>query len=98
MYLGEITRNILLSLLDAAPTPLLLNGRASDVLNRHYGLDTAVLSEIEEVWESGRSKPSVGVKGVDGGHALNTTFSREPPRMNGNLRKTISDRALFVSC
>ncbi|KAI1793011.1 hypothetical protein LXA43DRAFT_1004244 [Ganoderma leucocontextum] len=54
MYLGEITRNILLSLVDAAPKPLLFNGRSSDVLNTHYGLDTAVMSEVEEVWESGR--------------------------------------------
>ena len=54
MYLGEITRNVLLSLVDAAPKPLLFNGRSSDVLNSHYGLDTAVMSEVEEVWESGR--------------------------------------------
>ncbi|PIL36677.1 hypothetical protein GSI_00366 [Ganoderma sinense ZZ0214-1] len=54
MYLGEITRNILLSLVDAGPKPLLFNGRSSDVLNTHYGLDTAVMSEVEEVWESER--------------------------------------------
>lgn len=54
MYLGEITRNVLLSLVDAAPKPLLFNGRSSDALNTHYGLDTAVMSEVEEVWESGR--------------------------------------------
>ncbi|EMD40975.1 hypothetical protein CERSUDRAFT_80619 [Gelatoporia subvermispora B] len=58
MYLGEITRNILLSLIDAAPRPLLFNGRSSDDLNRHYGLDTAVMSEIEEAWEAGREHPS----------------------------------------
>lgn len=66
MYLGEITRNILLSFIDAAPRPLLFNGRSSSVLNTHYGLDTAVLSEIEAVWESGR-KPQLEVKGVEGG-------------------------------
>lgn len=55
MYLGEITRNILLSLVDAGPRPLLFNGRSSDVLNTHYGLDTAVMSEVEEVWESERT-------------------------------------------
>ncbi len=54
MYLGEITRNILVSLVDAGPKPLLFNGRSSDILNTHYGLDTAVMSEVEEVWESGR--------------------------------------------
>ncbi|KAM5532707.1 hypothetical protein V8D89_013599 [Ganoderma adspersum] len=55
MYLGEITRNILLSLVDAGPKPLLFNSRSSDVLNTHYGLDTAVMSEVEEVWESDRT-------------------------------------------
>ncbi|KAH9938737.1 uncharacterized protein B0H18DRAFT_968533 [Fomitopsis serialis] len=54
MYLGEITRNILLALVDAAPKSLLFNGRASVALNTHYGLDTAVMSEVEEAWESGR--------------------------------------------
>ncbi|EPT03115.1 hypothetical protein FOMPIDRAFT_1022483 [Fomitopsis schrenkii] len=54
MYLGEITRNILLALIDAAPKPLLFNGRASTVLNTHYGLDTAVMSEVEDAWESNR--------------------------------------------
>lgn len=54
MYLGEITRNILLALIDAAPKPLLFNGKASTVLNTHYGLDTAVMSEVEDAWESNR--------------------------------------------
>ncbi|KAI0356672.1 hypothetical protein OH77DRAFT_1423624 [Trametes cingulata] len=54
MYLGEITRNILLSLIDAAPKPLLFNGRSSTPLNTHYGLDTAIMSEVEEAWETGR--------------------------------------------
>ena len=64
MYLGEITRNILLSLVDAAPKPLLFNGRSSEVLNTHYGLDTAVMSEVEEAWESGRV-PAVPVKDAE---------------------------------
>jgi hexokinase len=67
MYLGEITRNICLSLIDAAPKSLLFNGRSSTVLNSHYGLDTAVLSEVEAAWESGR-EPEVEVKTVEGGH------------------------------
>ena len=54
MYLGEILRNILLSLVDAAPKPLLFNGRSSGPLNTHYGLDTAVMSEVEDAWETGR--------------------------------------------
>lgn len=62
MYLGEITRNILLSLIDAAPRPLLFNGKSSEPLNTHYGLDTAVMSEVEEAWESGRAEQAAGVK------------------------------------
>ncbi|KAI0346990.1 hexokinase [Trametopsis cervina] len=69
MYLGEVTRNILLSLIDAAPKALLFSGRSSSVLNSHYGLDTAVMSEVEAAWEAGRPRdPSV--KAVEGGHDL----------------------------
>lgn len=64
MYLGEITRNILLSLIDAAPRSLLFNGRSSTPLNTHYGLDTAVVSEIEEAWESGRTDRIAKVNGT----------------------------------
>lgn len=67
MYLGEITRNILLSLIDSAPKPLLFNGNSSQVLNAHYGLDTAVMSEIESTWAVGRPRDT-NVKPVEGGH------------------------------
>ncbi|KAH9853885.1 hexokinase [Lenzites betulinus] len=72
MYLGEITRNVLLSLLDAAPKPLLFNGRSSKQLNSHYGFDTAYMSEVEEAWENGRV-PIVPVTtdGEDGKPAAN---------------------------
>lgn len=52
MYLGEITRNVLLALIDAAPKPFLFGGKATDVLNRHYGFDSAVMSAVEEAWEA----------------------------------------------
>lgn len=51
MYLGEITRDVLVSLIDACPKTLLLNGKSSRILNTHYGLDTSVMSEIEQAWE-----------------------------------------------
>lgn len=57
MYLGEITRNLLLSLVDAAPQPLLFGGRSSKALNTHYGLDTAVMSAVEEAWAGTRGAP-----------------------------------------
>ncbi|KZT12617.1 uncharacterized protein LAESUDRAFT_718896 [Laetiporus sulphureus 93-53] len=65
MYLGEITRNILLSFIDAAPKPLLFNGNSSEPLNTHYGLDTAVMSEVESAWELGRTD-AAKVNGANG--------------------------------
>ncbi|KAH9032170.1 hypothetical protein EDB85DRAFT_2073971 [Lactarius pseudohatsudake] len=53
MYLGEVTRNLLLALVDAAPQPILFNGKATERLNKHYGLDTEMLSLVESAW-SGR--------------------------------------------
>jgi len=50
MYLGEITRNVLLALIDAAPKPILFGGKATNAINKHYGLDSAVMSDIEEAW------------------------------------------------
>jgi hexokinase len=44
MYLGEITRNILLHLIDAS---LLFGGHSSKVLNTHYGFDTSFVSNVE---------------------------------------------------
>ncbi|KAI0314206.1 hexokinase-domain-containing protein [Amylostereum chailletii] len=51
MYLGEVTRNILLSLIDAAPQPILFSGKATAQINKHYGLDTEMLSLVESAWE-----------------------------------------------
>lgn len=61
MYLGEIVRNILLYLIDQPPvhatatTPAqyhLFNGHSCQVLNTHYGLDTAFMSAIAEATSS----------------------------------------------
>ena len=45
MYLGEISRNILLHLIDSGH---LFNGHSSDILNTHYGYDTAFVSAVED--------------------------------------------------
>ena len=58
MYLGEITRNILLALVDAAPKPILFNGKATVRLNKHYGLDTEMLSLVESAWTDGVTAPA----------------------------------------
>ncbi|KAJ6627457.1 hypothetical protein B0H10DRAFT_2210381 [Mycena sp. CBHHK59/15] len=47
MYLGEITRNILLSLLDAAPKSLLFGGRTTAALNAHWGFDTSEPEKLD---------------------------------------------------
>lgn len=52
--LGEITRNILLYLID---NNMLFSGRSTEDLNKHYGLDTALMSAIE-------SDNSADLKGV----------------------------------
>jgi len=52
MYLGEITRNVLLALIDASPKPVIFGGNATESLNKHYGLDTAVMSAVEEAWDA----------------------------------------------
>jgi hexokinase len=43
-------RNVLLALIDAAPKPILFNGKATERLNSHYGLNTELLSLIESAW------------------------------------------------
>ena len=106
MYLGEITRNICLSLIDAAPRPLLFNGRSSKVLNSHYGLDTAVLSEVEAAWESGRQS-DLGVKAVEGGKDPlakdQSVQQKQPPSVvsastkpNGVIPSSVSTVAHFL--
>lgn len=44
MYLGEITRNMLLFLIDSS---VLFDGYTSSVLNTHYGFDTSFVSHVE---------------------------------------------------
>jgi len=53
MYLGEIVRHVLLSLIDATPKPIIFNGVSSKALNSQWGLDTSVMSDIELAWEHG---------------------------------------------
>lgn len=46
LYLGEIVRNILTSLIDSSP-PVLFKGRSTRVLNFPYGIDTHYVALIE---------------------------------------------------
>jgi len=58
MYLGEVTRNILLSLIDSSP-PALFNGYSTPQLNSHWGFDTAVMSEVENAKSSAEIRSSI---------------------------------------
>ncbi len=50
MYLGEVTRNIIIALIDAAPAPLLFGGKSTSIINKHYGIDTSFMSSVEKAW------------------------------------------------
>ncbi len=50
MYLGEIVRNVMLSLVDSTPQALLFGGKSTAGLNKHYGIDTSFMSAVEEAW------------------------------------------------
>ncbi|KAF8631138.1 hypothetical protein AX15_002484 [Amanita polypyramis BW_CC] len=50
MYLGEIVRNMFVALIDATPKPLLFDGKTTSHINKHYGVDTSLLSSVEEAW------------------------------------------------
>jgi len=73
MYLGEITRNILLALVDATPKPILFNGKSTERLNRHYGLDTEMLSLVESAWRA--DVPREGVSEEENADATLRDFS-----------------------
>lgn len=55
MYIGEVVRNVLLNLVDRG---FLFGGHSSTNLNRHYGLDTALMSAIEALPAQVYSKTS----------------------------------------
>ena len=46
MYLGEITRNVFLYLIDDVP-PVLFKGLSTPILNTHYGFDASFMSDVE---------------------------------------------------
>ncbi|KAF8165126.1 hexokinase [Crassisporium funariophilum] len=50
MYLGETVRSVMLALVDAVPKPLLFGGKSTPTLNKHYGVDTSLMSEMEATW------------------------------------------------
>ncbi|KAF9574197.1 glucokinase [Mortierella alpina] len=73
MYLGEITRNVLLHLIDQR---LLFEGTSSPTLNRHWGFETKFMSAIEHD-NSSTLIPIAQILEQDLGVYLNTQVDRE---------------------
>jgi hexokinase len=69
MYLGEVARNVMLSLIDAAPMPILFKGKATKQFNQHYGIDTEILSHIELAWQSEGEPSGDDISGPELPHA-----------------------------
>ncbi|CAO3567859.1 unnamed protein product [Mortierella alpina] len=73
MYLGEITRNVLLHLIDQR---LLFEGTSSPTLNRHWSFETKFMSAIEQD-NSSTLIPIAQILEQDLGIYLNTQVDRE---------------------
>ncbi|KAJ7179477.1 hypothetical protein C8R46DRAFT_1160052 [Mycena filopes] len=103
MYLGEITRNILLSLVDAAPKSLLFGGKTTLALNAQWGFDTSVMSGVEEAWEGKDSKNGTGDNNVpqlaelDAPDKLDAALRARLERIRAVLTKELSFAEADVS-
>ncbi|ORX39921.1 putative hexokinase [Kockovaella imperatae] len=70
MYLGEVSRNILLHFIDSG---LLFDGFSSPVLNTHYGYDTAFVSKVEGAKDNAEIKRIILQDlGVEADHVTET--------------------------
>jgi len=49
-------------LIDAAPKPILFNGKAMEWLNKHYRLNMEMLSLVESTWVSGSGSMGTPVR------------------------------------
>ncbi|KAJ7688368.1 hypothetical protein B0H17DRAFT_938338 [Mycena rosella] len=103
MYLGEITRNVLLSLIDAAPKALLFGGKTTAALNAQWGFDTSVMSGIEEAWEGADTKKGTGENPIpqfsayDDAKALDPAVKARLERVRAVLVKELAYKAEDVS-
>jgi len=95
MYLGEITRNLLLYLVDSL---LLFNGHSTKQLNTHYGFDTALMSEIELDATEPELKPtSQSTSELDGKATTNGTQPRTFTRTRGVLTRQLGFKPELVT-
>jgi hexokinase len=98
MYLGEITRNVLLALIDAAPKHILFGGKATNVINKHYGLDSAVMSDVEEAWGASQvpSGPSAAAKALSSPEWESSLSLAERDRLE-RVRKVLISKLEFAT-
>ncbi|KAJ7499288.1 hypothetical protein FB451DRAFT_1428708 [Mycena latifolia] len=96
MYLGEITRNILLSLVDAAPQALLFGGKTTAALNAQWGFDTSVMSGVEEAHGS-EDNHAPQFAAFDDPDALDAAVKVRLERVRAVLVKELAYKAEEVS-
>ncbi|KAH9482884.1 Glucokinase [Psilocybe cubensis] len=90
MYLGEVVRNIIVSLVDATPKSLLFGGKSTAFLNKHYGLDTSFMSATEEAWIGDDSSPDAFVH-----PPLSVEFKRE--ELNAAVLKKLDNIRTIIA-
>ncbi|KAJ3915987.1 hypothetical protein F5877DRAFT_47495 [Lentinula edodes] len=97
MYLGELTRGVLVALVDAVvrvrhtkTQSLLFNGISTRVLNEKWALDTSVMSEVEEAWEAVDASSGTTENGGTGEGTTTMTGANTPlantPLANTNTK------------
>ncbi|KAJ6538972.1 hypothetical protein B0H19DRAFT_960128 [Mycena capillaripes] len=100
MYLGEVTRNVLVSLVDAAPKPLLFGGKTTPALNTQWGFDTSVMSGVEEAWEGKEGagdNPVPQLSAFDAPEKLDAVVKTRLERVRAVLVKELSFKEADVS-
>jgi hypothetical protein len=97
MYLGEISRNLLVTLIDAAPRALLFGGKATPVINTQWGLDTSVMSDVEEAWEGERWDMTKHGRSLEADHEVPKFSDFDEEKLSVGVRQKLERiRAVIV--
>ena len=89
MYLGEITRLVLLSLVDAAPRGLVFDGKSTEAMNAQWGLDSSVMSEIENAWAGEEEEEETGPLVDQGGIPEFSKFEDDERSLSLGVRRRL---------
>ncbi|PPQ68776.1 hypothetical protein CVT24_007718 [Panaeolus cyanescens] len=95
MYLGEIVRHVMVSLVDAVPKALLFSGKSTPELNKHYGLDTSFMSAVEEAWIGDSNEPDSFEHPPFGQEFSKEQLSPKVVAKLDRIRKTIVEHLAF---